>query len=121
MAQQILNNGERGDLFRQYLNNMFTELYAPRLPEDDASATYTLLLADANKVKRFTAASPAVTIPAEASVNFDVGTVVSIRQAGSGTLVLTTTGLTINGTVPAWAQHVEVQFRKVGADTWDVV
>jgi hypothetical protein len=95
--------------------------YAPPAVRDEATDPYTLVIGDANTVIRFTAASAAVTIPAEASVNFPTGTEVSIRQAGTGTLALTTTGLTINGTVPSWAQHVEVKFRKVGSDTWDVV
>ena len=73
---------------------------------------------DANKVKRFTGASPAITLPTS---TFTVGDVVYLRQAGTGTLVLTTTGLTINGTIPAWAQHVEVGFRLVAADQWDVI
>jgi len=94
--------------------------YAPTV-RDEGTDPYTLVLADANKVLRFTTASAAVTIPVEASVAFPTGTEVSIRQAGTGTLALTTTSLTINGTVPSWAQHVEVKFRKVGADTWDVV
>jgi hypothetical protein len=90
-------------------------------PVDNATTPYTLVLADAYTCQRFTAASPAVTIPVEASVNYPVGTEISIRQAGTGTLTLTTTSLTINGTVPSWAQHVEVKFRKVATDTWDVI
>jgi hypothetical protein len=54
-------------------------------------------------------------------VNYDIGAELNIRQAGTGTLVLTTTSLTINGTIPSWSQHVEVKFRKVGSDEWDVV
>lgn len=121
MALENLENGELGLTFRTKLNDMLAELFALLTVEDDASASYTLVAGDANKAKRFTAASPAVTIPVEASVDFPVGTVVRLRQAGTGTLVLTTAGLTINGTVPSWAQHVEVVFRKVGSDTWDVV
>ena len=95
--------------------------YAPPTVRDEATDPYTLVLADANAVLRFTTASVAVTIPVEASVAFPIGTEISIRQAGTGTLALTTTSLTINGSVPSWAQHVEVKFRKVGSDTWDVV
>lgn len=90
-------------------------------PVTNAATPYTLAIGDAYTCQRFTAASPAVTIPVEASVAYPVGTEISIRQAGTGTLTLTTTGLTINGTVPSWAQNVEVMFRKVGADEWDVV
>jgi hypothetical protein len=90
-------------------------------PVDNATTPYTLVLGDAYTCQRFTAASPAVTIPTNASVAYPVGTEIAIRQAGTGTLTLTTTSLTINGTVPTWAQHVEVLFRKVATDTWDVV
>lgn len=93
-------------------------LFVPPVVEDNASASYTLVAADANKVKRFTAASPAVTIPTS---TYSTNDLLTIRQAGTGTLVLTTTGLTINGTPGAWSQHVEQQFRCVGTDTFDVV
>ena len=93
-------------------------VWTPPAFEDDASATYTLLVGDANKVKRFTGASPAITIP---TGTYTAGDVVYIRQAGTGTLTLDTTGLTINGTIPAWAQHVEVGFRYVSTDIWDVI
>jgi hypothetical protein len=88
---------------------------------NEATDPYTLVIGDANEVIRFTTAGAAVTVPQEASINFPVGTTVTLRQAGTGTLSLTTTGLTINGTLPSWAQHVEVTLRKVGADEWDVV
>ena len=94
------------------------QLYVPPAVSDDASATYTLVAGDANKAKRFTAASPAITIPTS---TFSVGDVLILRQAGTGTLALTTTGFTVNGTVPSWAQHVEVKFRYVATDTLDVV
>jgi len=93
----------------------------PPTVRGEANDPYTLVISDANTVVRFTTAGADVTIPDEASVNFDVGTEVSIRQAGTGTLSLTTTGLTINGTIPPWSQHVEVKLRKVGTDEWDVV
>lgn len=88
-------------------------------PVDNAATPYTLALADAYTCQRFTASSPAVTIPTNAAVAYPIGTEIYIRQAGTGTLTLTTTSLTINGTVPSWAQHVEVKFRKVATDTWD--
>ena len=95
--------------------------YSPPTVRNETSTSYTMVAGDENDIVRFTGASPAVTIPQESSVNYATGTELNIRQAGTGTLTLTTTGLTINGTVPSWAQHVEVKFRKVGSDTWDVV
>jgi hypothetical protein len=85
---------------------------------DESSTTYTMVVGDANKVIRFTGTNPAVTIP---TGTFAVGDVFYIRQAGTGTLVLTTTSLTINGTVPVWVQHTEVGFRYVATDTYDVI
>ncbi len=85
---------------------------------NESSTTYTMVVGDANKVIRFTGTNPAVTIP---TGTFAVGDVFYIRQAGTGTLVLTTTSLTINGTVPVWVQHTEVGFRYVATDTYDVI
>jgi hypothetical protein len=96
-------------------------LEVPLAFRDESSVSYTLVIGDGNKALRCTGASAAITIPQESSVDYALGTEIAIRQAGTGTLVLTTTGLTINGSVPAWSQHVETKFRKVASDTWDVV
>lgn len=88
---------------------------------NEATDPYSLVIGDANRVLRFTTANADVTIPDQATVAYPDNTEISIRQAGTGTLTLTTTGLTINGTLPSWAQHEEVRLRKVGTDEWDVV
>ena len=93
-------------------------VYTPPVVANNASTLYTMVAGDANKANRFTGASPAITIP---TGTFAVGDELPIRQAGTGTLVLTTTSLTINGTIPGWAQHVEVRFRYVATDEWDVI
>jgi len=92
--------------------------YSPPVISTESATTYTMLVGDANLAKRLTGANPAVTIP---TGTYAAGDVLTIRQAGTGTLVLTTTGLTINGTVPTWAQHVETQFRYIATNTWDVI
>jgi hypothetical protein len=115
----VYNDGTMQYPFRDYM--LALGAYISPDYTDETETTYTLTLFDANKVMRFTGASPAVTIPQESAVDYILGTEISIRQAGTGTLVLTTTGLTINGSVPAWSQHVETKFRKVAADEWDVV
>lgn len=113
------------NIFRLFFNRLVAVINAlidrNVMYRDESSTTYTLTLQDADSVLRFTGASPAVTIPTEAAVDYPLNTEISIRQAGTGALTLTTTSLTINGTVPSWAQHVEVKFRKVAANTWDVV
>lgn len=124
LAQEIIHpNRTMHRPFWEYLQEVERDArsFIPQPYENNADATYTLELGDANTVIRFTAVSPAVTIPTAAAVEYELGDVVTIRQAGTGTLVLTTTGLTINGTVPTWAQNVEVSFRKVGTNTWDVM
>lgn len=93
-------------------------VYTPPVVANNASTLYTMVAGDANQANRFTGASPAITIP---TGTFAVGDELPIRQAGTGTLVLTTTSLTINGTIPGWAQHVEVRFRYVATDEWDVI
>lgn len=95
--------------------------FAPPAVRDEATDPYTLVLGDANTVIRFTSTDNDVTIPQNASVAFPVGTIITLRFVGTGTLTLTTTGLTINGTLPVLAQHVEVSLRNVGADEWDVI
>jgi hypothetical protein len=95
--------------------------YLPPAFRNEASDPYTLVIGDANKVIRFTAADVDVTIPVAASVAWVSGTELMLRFAGTGTQTLDTTGLTINGTLPALAQHVEIKLRNVGTDEWDYI
>lgn len=96
--------------------------YASNMASDDeAGTTYTLVMADANKRKRFTSGSATtVTVPTNASVAFPLDTEIVLRRAGTGSLSVTTTSLTINGTISHAAQHDSVMIKKVAADTWDV-
>ena len=91
-----------------------------------AATTYTLSLSDALAVIRFTSGSGiTVTIPLHASVPFPTGTIVSIRQAGSGSITVALEGspiqITVNGTAAPSAQHDEVALRKIDANEWDVI
>jgi len=83
--------------------------------------TYTLAATDRNRVLRFTASSAvAVTVPANASVAIGVGTVVHIRQAGTGAVTVSAAGgVTINGTASPSAQHDTTSIMKVDTDEWD--
>ena len=89
--------------------------------------SYTLVADDAGKVVRMNAGTAVnLTVPAEASVNYDVGTVVGVRQAGAGTVtVVEDTGVTVNIesglTLDLRGQYAEVSLHKVGADTWEAV
>jgi hypothetical protein len=121
LADTAVQPGDNVSVLTNDAGYLTSASFVPMSVRDEATTPYTLVIGDANTVIRATAASAAVTIPQEASVNFSVGTIIRLRQAGTGTLTLTTTGLTINGSVPAWSQHVETGFRKVGSDTWDVI
>lgn len=86
----------------------------------------TLVLADHTKVVRTTGSSAvAVTIPTNASVALAVGSVVTLRQAGSGALTLTAAGgVTLNTptghTAGARAQGSTLAIHKVATDEWDL-
>lgn len=94
--------------------------------KSEAGTAYTAVLADANKYIRFTnAAAIDFTIPAEASVNFPVNTVIAIEQADTGVVTLVEdTGVTLNSRgalLNTAGQFAVVQVKKVAADEWTVI
>jgi len=63
-------------------------------------------------------------IPAEASVAFPTGTVITFEQKGAGSLVFDDTSVTLNslsGFVTTTDQYVGAQLIKVGSDTWTLI
>lgn len=94
----------------------------PVLARSDV-ADYVLALTDAGawvRVDRPTAST--VTVPSDASVNFDIGTRIWVRRVGAGALALAAaSGVTINrrNTLTFVSQHATVQLTKVGENVWD--
>jgi hypothetical protein len=94
---------------------------------DGILTSYTLLLSDRGKIVTTNNGSPnTVTIPAEASVNFPVGTEIKVIQKGSGTTTIVGgTGVTLNGIVAGsgdiTAQWDEVRLYKSDSDEWIAV
>lgn len=91
-----------------------------------AGTTYTAVIGDADGYIRFTnAGAIAFTVPANASVAYRVGTVLTIRQGGAGTVTITPdTGVTLNsfgGSLTTAGQHATVQMKQVAVDVWDVI
>lgn len=85
---------------------------------------YTLALTDRGDTVTMTnAAANTVTVPANATAAFAVGSVISIMQLGAGTTSITgATGVTINGvaggTGAIGTRYQGVSLLKIGTDTW---
>lgn len=84
---------------------------------------YTLVLGDAGEMIEVNNASAnTVTIPAAASVNFAVGTVIALRQYGAGQVnVAPATGVTIRsrgGALKLAGQYAEAALTKRAGDEW---
>lgn len=86
--------------------------------------TYTLALTDRGQtVTMDNAAANTVTIPANASAAFDIGSVVTVIMKGAGTTTITgATGVTVNGSsagsVSISAQYQGVSLLKTGTNEW---
>ena len=85
---------------------------------------YTLAIADAGKVVTMShSSSKTVTIPANASVGFVIGTVIAIQQIGTGTTsVAGDTGVTLNGASAGsgalLSRYSSVAIVKTATNTW---
>ena len=93
-------------------------------PNAQTGTTYTLVLSDAgNTVTMSNASANTLTIPTNASVAFDVGTVVNVIMLGAGaTTIAGATGVTLNG-VSAGSGAINTQYQgvsllKIATDTW---
>jgi hypothetical protein len=88
--------------------------------------TYTLALADAGKLVTLdNAAAITLTVPTNASVAFEVGTVIALQQLGAGAVsVAGAAGVTVNGIAPGSAALTSAQYLTTAAltqhasDTW---
>lgn len=89
------------------------------------TASYTLVAADNGKIVSINNASAnTLTVPANATVAFPVGTTITIRQAGAGqTNVVGAGGVTIQsrgGLTHLAGQFAYATLIKVATDTWDL-
>lgn len=86
--------------------------------------TYTLVLTDVNTLVRCNnAAAITLTIPPNASVAFEVGTVIYVEQTGAGTVtVAPASGVTINPTARKTPfQNGVLTLVQVAANVWNVI
>lgn len=88
------------------------------------TASHVLELSDAGKYVRMNVASSnTLTVPAAASVNFEVGTQIPVRQIGAGqTTIAAEPGVTVNTaeTLKLRKRHSTITLVKVAADEWDL-
>jgi len=86
------------------------------------STSYTLVLSDDGDFLEFTnSTSASVTVPTNLSVEFPIGTVITILQAGTGQLTIApASGVTVNSTpgLKTRAQWSVVTLIKRGTNTW---
>jgi len=89
------------------------------------TASYTLVLTDANKIVEVNNASANnLTVPLNSSVAYPVGTTIDILQTGAGqTTIVATGGVTINGTpgLKLRAQWSSATLIKRATDTWVLI
>jgi hypothetical protein len=93
---------------------------------DIADTTYTLVLNDGGTEKHTTSGSATtVTIPADATTNFPLGTTIVVTQTGAGVLTVQgATGVTVNGTsagsVACAARYQGLKLTKRATNVWIV-
>lgn len=98
------------------------------VPINTQTASYTLVLGDAGKcVEENSASATVITIPPNSSVPFPIGTIISLRRVGAGTVTITDgAGVTMpnrlesagttSRTLPSvWS---EASIHKRGTDQW---
>lgn len=84
------------------------------------ATTYTLVAADADILRIFSAAgATTVTIPTNAvAPNIPIGSSVRLCTTGAGGLTVSGAGVTFTGAALTGAQNVTKVLTKIGADAW---
>lgn len=100
-------------------------LSAPLLLNAQTGTSYTFVLADACKLVTFENASPiTVTVPANASVAYTIGTQINLYQKGAGKVtVVGDGGVTVNTsqTLSLRAQNALASLIKIAGDEWVLI
>jgi hypothetical protein len=90
--------------------------------ENVKTASHTLELVDRDRVVAFNGdGSQTVTIPADASVDFPIGTMVYIARVGTGSLALAAAGGVTTNKTGSFGTGEEIYCRKRAANNWIVV
>jgi hypothetical protein len=88
--------------------------------EDTKTANYTLVLSDVAKVIGFNSSSNlTLTVPANASVAFPLGTVINVYRSGTGVVTISgASGVTVRNAGTIVSQFGERSLRKRGTNEW---
>lgn len=93
--------------------------------ENLRDTNYTLALTDAARVVAFDSTQPTtLTIPANSSVPFPIGTVINVYRAGTGSVTIEPAGAAVirnpesKNTYDIAERYAEVSLRKRGTDEW---
>jgi hypothetical protein len=88
----------------------------------ERTGNYTLALSDAGMVVLMNpSATATVTVPLEASIPFDVGTVINVYNASSNDVTITgASGVTVRNAPGVLAQYQEISLRKRATNEWVV-
>jgi hypothetical protein len=100
---------------------------AVQYPQNIQSGNYTLVLGDAGKhIYSANTGAQTITIPTNASVAFPIGTLITIVNRGTNTILLGVSGVSVltNGSAsvlayPTLAANNAVQLLKTGTNTWE--
>jgi len=99
------------------------DVYSKELSLNAQTASYTLVLADAGKIVTMSnAAANTLTVPANSSVAFPVGTNVTVVQIGAGATTLAGAGgvtvSSFNSDLVLSGQYAAATLVKTGTDAW---
>jgi hypothetical protein len=94
-------------------------------PINTQTVNYQLVLTDAGGLVRMNlAGANTLTVPADGTTNFPVGSAITIRQVGAGqTTIVAAGGVTIStpSSLVVRVQNASVEVIKVAANTWDLI
>jgi len=108
------------------ITNLTTDLAAKKALTQSISAqsgSYTLVLADAEKLVTISGTTATLTVPQNSSVAYPVGTTIEVFNRGTGDLTITGSGVTFeySGSALTLAAKKGATLKKLATDTWAVI
>jgi hypothetical protein len=120
---EVITSGVTGHIgHHQSLHSQYNK----PAPVSSKSGSYTLVISDAQSVIEFTSASAqTLTVPANSTVAFGVGTIINVYQQGTGSVsVAAAGGVSVESAVGQTStrtlrgRYAEASLRKRASDVW---